>query len=47
MRGVNVRGLAMVETNTALVTNSGFSLNSKARMVVTTATGMEERMTAA
>jgi hypothetical protein len=39
---VSVSGLASVEMKTALVTNSGASSNSKARMVVITATGMEE-----
>src|SRR5215469_13102462 len=47
IRGVKVSGLSSVETNTALVTKAGEISNSSARIVVTTATGIDARITPA
>ena len=45
--GVSVSGLKSVEMKTALVTKSGERSNSSARIVVATATGIDESVTAA
>ncbi len=45
--GVSVIGLRIVERNTALVTKSGDASNSSARIVVATATGIDESTTTA
>src|SRR5437867_6395233 len=47
MRGVSVSGLSSVDKKTAFVTNVGATSNSTAKIVVTTATGIDASMTPA
>jgi hypothetical protein len=47
MSGVSVNGLSNVDAKTTLVTNAGATSNSKARMVVTTAAGIDASKTPA